>query len=105
MKTVEAVREIMKEQNIGVNKMADRLNRKPNVISERLGQSNISIVKLSEMLRVLDYKIMLVPRKLQHRRAVTKLNKGSLGSLFQTFPYNFSYICAYITRVLEKSRY
>lgn len=63
MKTVEAVREIMKEQNIGVNKMADRLNRKPNVISERLGQSNISIVKLSEMLRVLDYKIMLVPRE------------------------------------------
>ena len=63
MKTVEAVREIMKDQNIGVNKMADRLNRKANIISERLSQNNISIAKLSEMLRVLDYKIMLVPRE------------------------------------------
>ena len=63
MKTVEAGREIMKDQNMGVNKMADRLNRKPNIISERLSQNNISIAKLSEMLRVLDYKIMLVPRE------------------------------------------
>lgn len=62
MKAVDAVREVMKTQNIGVNKMADRLNRKQNVISERLTQENISIAKLAEMLRVLDYKVVIVPR-------------------------------------------
>ena len=62
MKTVEAVREIMEQQNLGVNKIANRLNKKPNVISERLSQENISIVKLNELLRVLDYKTIIVPR-------------------------------------------
>lgn len=63
MRAVDAVREIMKSQDVGVNKMADRLDRKSNVISERLGQDNISIAKLNEMLRVLDYKILIVPRE------------------------------------------
>lgn len=64
MKTVEAVREIMEQQNLGVNKIASRLNKKPNVISERLSQENISIVKLNELLRVLDYKTIIVPRNI-----------------------------------------
>lgn len=62
MKTVEAVRAIMEEQELGVNKLANRLNKKPNVISERLSQTNISVVKLNELLRVLDYKTIIVPR-------------------------------------------
>ena len=62
MKTVEAVREVMKLENIGVNKMADRLNKSPRLISERLSQENISIAKLNEMLRVLDYKVAIIPR-------------------------------------------
>jgi len=43
--------------------LASRLNIKNNVLSERLGQKNISIDKLNEMLRVLDYKIVIVPRE------------------------------------------
>ena len=62
MKAVFAIREIMKMQEIGVNKLADRLNKKQNVISERLRQDNISVSKLNELLRVLDYKILIVPR-------------------------------------------
>lgn len=62
MKTVEAVRAIMEEQELGVNKLANRLNKKPNVISERLSQTNISVAKLNELLRVLDYKTIIVPR-------------------------------------------
>lgn len=63
MKTVEAVRAVMKEQDIGVNKMAARLDKPSRQISERLSQSNISIVKLNELLRVLDYKVVIVPRE------------------------------------------
>lgn len=62
MKTGEAVREIMKAQNVGLSKLSDRLNRGQSVISERLRQENISIAKLNEMLRVLDYKIVIIPR-------------------------------------------
>ena len=54
----------MEQQNLGVNKIASRLNKKPNVISERLSQENISIVKLNELLRVLDYKTIIVPRNI-----------------------------------------
>jgi len=62
MKTVEAIREIMKEQDIGTSKMADRLGKPARLVSDRLSQENISITKLNELLRVLDYKVVLVPR-------------------------------------------
>ena len=62
MKATEAVREVMKEQEVGVNKMAARLDKPSRQISERLSQTNISIAKLTEMLRVLDYKVVIVPR-------------------------------------------
>lgn len=62
MKTGYAVREIMKTKEIGVNLMADRLNKSPRLVSERLSQENISITKLQELLCVLDYKIAIVPR-------------------------------------------
>ena len=62
MKTVEAVRAVMKEQDIGVNKMAARLDKPSRQISERLSQSNISISKLNELLRVLDYRVVIIPR-------------------------------------------
>ena len=63
MKTTDAVREIMKAKGIGVNKMADRLNKSSRLVSERLSQDNISIAKLQELLRVLDYKVIIVPRE------------------------------------------
>ena len=62
MKAVEAVRAIMKEQDVGTNKMADRMGKPARLVSDRLSQENISIVKLNEMLRLLDYKVVIVPR-------------------------------------------
>ena len=58
-----AIREIMKSQSVGVNKLADRLGIKQNVLSMRLKQKNMGIVLVGEMLRLLDYKIILVPRE------------------------------------------
>lgn len=62
MKTGDAVREVMKIKEVGVNQMADRLGKSPRLVSERLSQQNISITKLNEMLTVMDYKILIVPR-------------------------------------------
>lgn len=62
MKATEAVREIMKEQEVGVSQLANRLNRKQPATSNLLAQENIGIAKLNELLRVLDYKVIIVPR-------------------------------------------
>ncbi len=63
MNVIAAIREIMKIQSVGVNKLADRLGIKQNVLSMRLKQENISINKLTGILRMLDYKIVLLPRE------------------------------------------
>lgn len=62
MKTGEAVREIMKSKEVGVNALAARIDKTPRLVSERLNQENISIAKLREMLIALDYKVAIVPR-------------------------------------------
>lgn len=63
MKTNEAVRNVMKDKDIGVNQMARMLGKSSRLVSERLSQENISVLKLQEMLRLLDYKIVIVPQK------------------------------------------
>ena len=67
MKATEIVRQIMKTKEVRVAALADKLIIKSNVLSERLSQGNISIVKLDEMLRLMDYKIMIVPRDTTER--------------------------------------
>lgn len=62
MKATEIVRSVMKSKGIKIAALADKLKVKSNVISVRLTQENISIAKLDEMLRLMDYKIMIVPR-------------------------------------------
>lgn len=42
--------------------MAYMTGKKSNVISERLSQENISVGKMMEMLRVLEYKVVIMPR-------------------------------------------
>lgn len=63
MNAMEAVKEIMKIREIRPAVLAGRLGVKANVLSERFTQKNVSVNKLSEMLRLLDYKIILVPRE------------------------------------------
>lgn len=62
MKTTDAIREIMKEQGMTLGRMANTLDVPVRLISDRLRMDNISILKLKELLRVLDYKILIVPR-------------------------------------------
>ena len=62
MRTGNAVREVMKLKQIGVNQLADLMGKTHRLVSERLGQENISVKKLNEMLRVMGYKTIIVPR-------------------------------------------
>lgn len=61
MLAVDIIREIIKSHGLGVNEYSRRLGKSPRLVSDRLHHPNISIDKLQEMLRVLDYKILIVP--------------------------------------------
>ena len=64
MKSKEVVKEIMAKFNVSQTKLAERMGVKSRqVVGMRLTQNDISIKKLYEMLRVLDYKIVIVPRE------------------------------------------
>lgn len=70
MKSTEAIKEIMKEQNMTATALGKRIGKTQKVVSDRLRLENLSTDKLNEMLRALDYKIVLVP-------ADTRLPKDS----------------------------
>lgn len=63
MIVMEAVKEIMKLKDVRPSVLSDRLGIKSNVLSERFTQKNVSLSKLNEMLRLMDYKVVAVPRE------------------------------------------
>lgn len=62
MVAMEAIKAIMKAKDIKPAVLCGRLSIKSNVLSERFKQKNVSVEKLNEMLRAMDYKVMVVPR-------------------------------------------
>ena len=58
MIAMEALKEVMKIREIRPAVLCDRLGIKSNVLSERFKQKNVSVTKLNEMLRLMDYKIV-----------------------------------------------
>lgn len=57
----EAIQEIMSNKEIGVNQLSRQMGKTPSTVSDRIRQKNISIEKLNEILRLLDYRIVIVP--------------------------------------------
>ena len=62
MIATEAIKAIMSKQGVKGAALADRIKVKYGTLRERLTQKNVSIGKLEEMARALDYKVLLVPR-------------------------------------------
>lgn len=62
MKANEAVRKVMEVQGVGATQVANRLGKTPRLVCDRLAMENISIEKLNDLLRVLDYKVVVVPK-------------------------------------------
>lgn len=60
--TGKAIQAIMELKGMGTNALADAMGKSPNVVCERIYMENISVKKLEETIRVMGYKIMLVPR-------------------------------------------
>lgn len=61
VKWVEAVKDIMEKNGVRQVTLRKRLGLESNTMAMRLSMENISIVKLNEMLRALDYKMVIMP--------------------------------------------
>lgn len=61
MKSTEIIKNIVKIKNITQTELAFRLGIERRVLYERLTQSNISVNKMDEMLKILGYKIVVMP--------------------------------------------
>ena len=58
-----AINEILKLKELNQAKLSDMLDIPLKTLNERLRHKNISVNKLDETLRVMGYKIMVVPRE------------------------------------------
>lgn len=63
MIAMKALKEVMELRGIRPAVLCGRLGIKSNVLSERFKQKNVSVSKLNEMLRPMDYKIVIIPRE------------------------------------------
>lgn len=61
MKENEIVKTIMKEKGVTPKMLAQRLGEKHNTILGRLAREKWTVGVLQETLRVLDYKVIIVP--------------------------------------------
>lgn len=65
MKAMEAVKKVMELKSIRMADLTDMLGEPPrsSKIAMRFYQDNVSVAKLDEMLRVMGYKIVIMPRE------------------------------------------
>ena len=62
MKINKAISKVMKEKGCSLRKMAEDIGKdRPNDVSARLASKNMSFDKALEMLKVLDYEIVIQP--------------------------------------------
>lgn len=64
MKAMDAVKKVMELKNVRMADLTDMLGEPPRSakIAMRFYQDNVSVAKLDEMLRVMGYKIVIMPR-------------------------------------------
>lgn len=63
MKVQDIMVEIMTNKGLRYSILAARLGLAPNAMRERMLLKRPSLSKISETLRVMDYKIQIVPRE------------------------------------------
>ena len=59
--TGKAIKAIMESKGMGTNALANAMGKSVSTVCDRIYQQNISVEKLDEIVRVMGYKIMLVP--------------------------------------------
>ena len=63
MKITDAIKIVMERKGVTQAALRSRLGVKQPTMSMRMTQENMSIGKANEMLRAMDYKIVILPRE------------------------------------------
>ena len=63
MKITDAIKTVMDRKGVTQAALCSRLGVKQQTMSMRMTQDNMSIGKANEMLRAMDYKIVILPRE------------------------------------------
>lgn len=61
MLAMDAVKRVMELRGLRIVDLAEKLNINKNVLIKRCTQQNVSISKLNEMLRPMNYKVVIMP--------------------------------------------
>lgn len=61
MNVIEVLKGIMTESGLNQNKLAKRLNISQQGISDKFKKDDIGVKKLLDILRVMDYKLVIMP--------------------------------------------
>lgn len=61
MKANEAIREIMNRTDTRISTLSRMLNTNTNTLANRIAREGITVSKLNETIRAMDYKIIVVP--------------------------------------------
>ena len=61
MLAMDAVKRVMELRGLRIVDLAGKLNINKNVLIKRCTQQNVSIGKLNEMLRPMNYKVVIMP--------------------------------------------
>lgn len=61
MSANEVVKKIMKDCGVSITALANRIGVDRAALGMRLRQKNVSVDKLNEMLKAIDYKIIVMP--------------------------------------------
>lgn len=61
MKVTEVLRQVMRDRSVRPVDLRKRLGLESNTMANRLSRNGITVDKLTEMLRAMDYKLVVVP--------------------------------------------
>ena len=60
--TGRAIRAIMERKGMTTSELAAAMGKSPRLLCDRISQRTISVERLDEIVRVMGYKISIVPR-------------------------------------------
>lgn len=63
MKTIEAIKAVMNMQGVRNADLARRMDMSPSAVSMKLRQKDLTAGALAEIMRNVDYKVVLVPSR------------------------------------------
>ena len=80
MKSIEIVKEVMRETGFTNGKLGNAIERNADVVNKRLKQSDLSAGVLAELLSVMGYKVVVMPASEKTPSGAHVVDAGKIGN-------------------------